>query len=83
MAWLAWRVWRRNSCEEEESMGPTRSTVGISAAPHRIPAVEALVAGAASHGDAAADVAGGGVGLHFGALLAEGVDDDLEAEVDA
>ena len=47
-----------------------------SAAPHRVPAVQALVAGAAADGDAAADVAGGGVGLEFAALLAEGVGDD-------
>src|SRR5688572_12459530 len=52
-----------------------------SAAPHRIPAIKTLVARAAPHRDAAADVAGGGVGLHFGALLAEGVHDDGEAEV--
>jgi hypothetical protein len=47
-----------------------------STAPHRIPAVEAFVAGAAADGDAAADVAGGGVGLELAALLAQGVGDD-------
>ena len=54
-----------------------------STTPHRIPAVEAFVAGAAADGDGAADVAGGGVGLELGALLAQGVDDDGEAKVGA
>ena len=36
---------------------------------HRVPAVEAFVAGAGADGDGAADVAGGGVLLHFDALL--------------
>jgi len=50
----------------------------LSATPHRVPAVQTLVAGAAADGDAAADVAGGGVGLHVGALLAEGVGEEAE-----
>jgi hypothetical protein len=41
-----------------------------SRASHRIPAIQAFVARAASHRDRAADVAGGGVLLHFYALLA-------------
>src|SRR5690348_1658962 len=44
-----------------------------STTPHRIPAVQTLVARAATHRDAAADVARRGVGLHVGALLAERV----------
>src|SRR2546430_5044240 len=47
--------------------------------PHRIPAVEAFVAGAAADGDGAADVAGGGVGLKVTALLTHRVGDDGEA----
>ena len=43
---------------------------------HRVAAVEAFVAGAGSHRDGAADVAGGGVLLHFYALLAQRVGDD-------
>src|SRR4051794_20247982 len=54
-----------------------------STTPHRISAIEALVAGAAADGDGAADVAGGGVGLELGPLLAQGVDDDGEAKVGA
>src|SRR4051794_31146351 len=62
---------------------PVYASVDPSTTPHRIPTVEALVAGAAADGDGAADVAGGGVGLELGALLAEGIDDDCEAEVGA
>ena len=51
------------------------------AAPHRIPAIQALVARPTPHRDAAADVAGGGIGLHFGALLAERVHNDGQAQV--
>ena len=55
----------------------------MSAAPQRIPAIEALVAGAASDGDAAADVAGGGVGLEVAALLADRVGDQRQAQIGA
>ena len=47
-----------------------------SATPHRIPAIQALVARPAPHGDAPADVARRGVRLEVGALLAERVGDD-------
>ncbi len=53
----------------------------VLAASHRVPAVQAFVARAASHRDAPADIAGGGVGLHVAALLAEGISGDGEAEV--
>jgi hypothetical protein len=49
---------------------PKSSEKRRSTAPHRVPAVQALVAGAASDGDGAADVARRGIGLHLGALLA-------------
>src|SRR5205814_2356949 len=52
-----------------------------STAPHRVPAVEALVASPAPHRDAPAHVARRGVGLQLGALLAQGVGDDGQPEV--
>ena len=53
----------------------------MSATPHRIPAVQALVARPASHRDAPADVAGGSIRLQLGPLLAQGVGDDGQAQV--
>src|SRR4051794_4710620 len=57
------------------------ATVNALAATHAVPAVQALVARAAPHRDAPAHVARRGVRLHVGALLAEGVGDDGEAEI--
>lgn len=51
--------------------------------PHRIPAIQTLVTSARPHRDRPADIAGGGVGLHFGALLAHGIGDDGQAQVHA
>src|SRR5436190_24268452 len=55
--------------------------ISASAAPHRIPAIQTFVARGVSHGDAAADVAGGGVGLEVARLLADRVGDDGETEI--
>src|SRR4051794_34212676 len=74
----------RNDARAASLTALASTFIGLrSAAAHGVAAVHAFVAGAAANGDGAADVAGGGVGLHFGALLAEGVGDDLDAEVDA
>src|SRR3954451_25476960 len=64
------------SVSVESAIAPILSS---STTPHRIPAVQALVARAASYCDAAAHVAGGGVGLHVGALSAERVGQQAQA----
>lgn len=51
------------------------------AAAHAIAAIQALVTGSAAHRDAAADIAGGGIGLHIRALLAERINDPNQAKV--
>src|SRR3954471_15505647 len=54
-----------------------------SAAPHRIPAVQALVASPAPHRDAPANITRRRVRLHVGPLLAQGVGHHRQAELGA